>query len=306
MKLLLNRWWLIALMVSTANAFSENTLVQLSNERKLFMHCEGKGSPTVILISGYPDRGDASWETPQPEKKGATIFSEISQFTKVCDYDRPGTIKIVDDQLLKSRSDPVQQPVTAKNQVNDLYDLLKTAKINKPFIIVAHSAGGLIARLYALTYPNDVSGLILIDVTNEKLLQTWTPKEIEVFQFSSKLSAKELSAHYKDVEVINFAESFKQLEHYEDQKLHIPAILLTPDQVPDASQLIKNGTWPPYVTQNMAESIIKGISRANDLVADSFIPKAKHIKVKNSGHYIQKDQPALVLELIRTMVKQQQ
>lgn len=287
------------------SAFSGGGLIQIDHNRKIYMNCQGSGSPTVLLISGYPDRGDASWETTLSGKKGPTVFSAVSTITKVCDYDRPGTIKIIGDHLLKSRSDPVPQPVTAENQVNDLHELVKAAKINKPFILVAHSAGGLIARLYAYKYPNDLSGLILIDVTNEKLLKTWTQKEIEVFHFSLKNGPKELIPHYKNVEIINFDESFKQLEHYQDQKLSIPAIVLTAGKVPNAKEMIKDGFWPAFVTQNMSESIIKGISRANDLVAETFTPTAKRINVKNSGHYIQKEQPELIVKLIRAMVEQQ-
>jgi pimeloyl-ACP methyl ester carboxylesterase len=269
------------------------------------MKCQGEGAPTVLLISGYPDRGDASWETSLPGNKESAVFSGVSKFTKVCDYDRPGTVKIIGNQILKSRSDSVQQPVTAENQVSDLHNLVKAAEINNPIIIVAHSAGGLIARLYAMTYPNDVSGLILIDVTNEKLLKTWTKKELDVFHFSVKNGSKELGSLYKNLEVINFDESFKQLDHYQDQKLHIAAIVLTAGEVPNAGQLVKNGVWPSFVTQKMAESIIKGVYRASDLVADSFVPTATRIDVKKSGHYIQKEQPGLIIELIRSMVEQQ-
>lgn len=270
------------------------------------MHCEGEGTPTVLLISGYPDRGDASWETPLAGKEGPTVFSAVSTFTKVCDYDRPGTIKIVDDQLLKSRSDSVTQPVSADDQVRDLHALIHAANIKKPFIIVAHSAGGLTARLYAFKYPKDVSGLILVDVTNEKLYKVWTNQEIEAFRFGTKTGPRELIPHYKDVEVIDFERSFKQLDNYQGQKLSIPAVVLTAGQVPDALNMVKEGHWPAFVTQKMSESIIKGIAKASDLVAETFIPSAQRIEVKNSGHYIQKEQPDLIINLIRTMVKQQQ
>lgn len=292
-------------MVFSTTIFSSIGLIHIGSERKIFMNCQGKGSPTVFLISGYPDRGDASWETLPSGKKELTVFEKVSKFTKVCDYDRPGTIMITGNKVIKSRSNPVQQPVTAKTQVNDLHDLVKAAKIDKPFILVAHSAGGLIARLYAFTYPEDVSGIILIDVTNEKLLKTWTKKEIEVFYFSGKKGAKELIPHYKNVEVIDFGKSFQQLEYYQDQKLHIPAVILTEGEIPNAKGLIKNGLWPGFATQKMAESIINGIHRSNDLLAETFVPIAKRINIKNSGHYIQKEQPELIIDLIRTMVRQQ-
>lgn len=302
-KLIFLNIFTLSLMVLSSMAFSDSNLISVNNKRKIFMHCEGTGSPAVIFIAGYPDRGDASWETPMFANK-KTVFSEVNKFTTACDYDRPGTIKIIDDTLLKSRSDPVQQPVTAANQMDDLHHLIEAKKIHKPFILVAHSAGGLAARLYALKYPNDVAGLILIDVTNEKLLNTWSEKEIQAFYFGGKKSSKALSAHYKNVEKINFAESFKQLNDYADHKLYIPAIILTAGKIPNASQMVKDGFWPSYVTQDMAKSIMLGIHRANDLMADTFVPKARRIDVKNSGHYIQKEQPELIVKLIHTLVEQ--
>ncbi|QLZ69369.1 hypothetical protein FOLKNPGA_02152 [Legionella sp. PC1000] len=291
-------------MVPDSAALDENNSITIGKERKIFMHCEGSGSPTVLFIAGYPDRGDAGWETPLTGKK-ITVFTGVSKFTKVCDYDRPGTIKIIgDERFLKSRSDPVQQPVSAADIVDDLHQLVKAAKIHKPFIIVAHSAGGLAARLYALKYPNDVAGMILIDVTNEKLLEAWTKKEIEVFYFGVDNSSKSLSSHYKNGEIINFKESFKQLNAYRTQKLNMPAIVLTAGKIPKASEVVKSRFWPSYVTQDMADSIIHGIAHANDLVADTFVPKAKRIDVKDSEHYIQKEQPELIVQLIHSLVEQ--
>ncbi len=269
--------------------------------RYIFAHIDGKGQPPVIFISGYPDRGDASWEIPPPG-----IFLPISEFATVLDYDRPGTIKIIDDQLIESRSDPVKQPVTAKDHVKDLHALIDAAKIKKPFIIVAHSAGGLAARLYAFKYPKEVCGLLLIDVTDEKLLKTWTKTEIKVFDFSTKFSNESLKANYRDVEIIDFHKSFEQLEKYKHQKLHIPAIILSSTKVPNAEQLIKEGSWPKFATQKMAESIVKGIQKSHDLIAKSFIPTAKRINVKDSGHYIHKERPELIIKLIHDLVEQHQ
>ncbi len=102
-----------ALMLLSVCAFSSGRLIDIGEGRKMFMECKGVGSPTVILISGYPDRGDASWETLVPGQKGPTVVSAVSQFTEVCNYDRPGTIKVIEDELSESRSDPVPQPVTS-------------------------------------------------------------------------------------------------------------------------------------------------------------------------------------------------
>ena len=48
--------------------------------------------------------------------------------------------------------------------------LLCAADIPSPYLLAGHSAGGLVVRLYASTYPNEVVGMVLVDTTNEN---TW-------------------------------------------------------------------------------------------------------------------------------------
>ena len=70
-------------------------------------------------------------------------------------------------QFFPSRSDPVPQPRTTQDKVADLHALLRAADIPGPYVLVAHSAGGLVARLYASTYPDEVVGMVLLDSTHE-------------------------------------------------------------------------------------------------------------------------------------------
>jgi len=52
---------------------------------------------------------------------------------------------------------PVPQPTTAKDAVADLHALLSAAGETGPYVLVGHSYGGLVVKLYARTYPKDVS-----------------------------------------------------------------------------------------------------------------------------------------------------
>ena len=100
------------------------------------------------------------------------MFPEVAQFTRVCACDRPGTP--VGEK--PSRSDPVPQPTTAGTAVADLHALLTAAGEAGPYVLVAHSYGGLIGRLYASTYPDNVSGLVLVDALSEGLKDAETPE----------------------------------------------------------------------------------------------------------------------------------
>lgn len=116
------------------------------------------------------------------DKPGPRVFPAVAQFTRVCAYDRPGTP--VGEK--PSRSDPVPQPTTAANAVADLHSLLNAARETAPYVLVAHSYGGLIARLYASTYPDEVSGLVLVDALSEGLQDAETPEQGRSSAGSSK------------------------------------------------------------------------------------------------------------------------
>ena len=85
----------------------------------MYMECRGTGSPTVVLVSGQ--RGSADdWSIVADGVDSPPVFSLVSEKTRVCAYDRPGTP--VGES--PSRSDPIEQPATAEGMVEDLHALL--------------------------------------------------------------------------------------------------------------------------------------------------------------------------------------
>ncbi len=71
---------------------------------------------------------------------------EISRFARVCSYDRAGL----------AWSDPGPTPRTMGQDAYELHRLLQAARIKAPYVLVGHSVGGLIARVYAGRYPDEV------------------------------------------------------------------------------------------------------------------------------------------------------
>ena len=119
--------------------------VSVSGHR-MFYECSGAGSPTVVLDAGSPDTS-AVWRWMQPR---------IAKLTRVCAYDRAG--------LGRSAPAPTGRR-TAKTQVAELRGLLKAAQIPTPYVVVGHSWGGLLARLFANSYPHLTAGVVLVDAT---------------------------------------------------------------------------------------------------------------------------------------------
>ena len=161
---------------SSAQAGDFAGRVELPGGRRLYLECRGQGRPTVILVSGYPNRGDV-WSQLDAGVRGPPVLAGVSRYSRVCAYDRPNTVTPVGDALAFSRSDPVPQPRTGAALVAELHALLRAARVPGPYVLVGHSLGGLIARLYASTYPRQVAGLVPVDATYEVLRELLSPEQ---------------------------------------------------------------------------------------------------------------------------------
>jgi pimeloyl-ACP methyl ester carboxylesterase len=116
-------------LATTARAESFAKRVDIGGGRMMYIECHGSGSPTVLLISGTDTASDL-WHAAY--QKGPTVYDEIQKTTRVCAYDRPGAPHL--DQTF-SRSDPVSQPTSPQNGVNDLVALLKAADVPGPYVL---------------------------------------------------------------------------------------------------------------------------------------------------------------------------
>jgi pimeloyl-ACP methyl ester carboxylesterase len=81
------------------------------------------------------------------------IQERVAQFTGTASYDRGGL----------GWSSPCQTARTPANIARELHDMLRCAGIKPPYVLVGHSFGGLVMRRYALLYPEDVAGMVLVD-----------------------------------------------------------------------------------------------------------------------------------------------
>lgn len=137
---------LCALLAGAGAAAAAPTSFVTVDGHRLYYECRGTGAPTVVLDAGSPDT-TATWSAVEPA---------LALRTRVCAYDRAG--------LGRSAPAPPGRR-TALDQARDLRGLLENAKIAGPYVVVGHSWGGLLARLFAFAYPHETAGVVLVDAT---------------------------------------------------------------------------------------------------------------------------------------------
>lgn len=115
--------------------------------RLMHIYCKGEGSPTVLIENGYGGFYD-SWKP---------VLQEVSEFTKVCSYDRAGT----------GYSDPLGYPVGTEEVAERLNSLLQNSNPNEEIILVGWSSGGLYVREFYRKFPENVKGMVLVDSSHE-------------------------------------------------------------------------------------------------------------------------------------------
>ncbi|HVR46333.1 MAG TPA: alpha/beta hydrolase [Candidatus Binatia bacterium] len=260
--------------------------VDIGDHRKIYLECSGQGSPTLVLISGKGNRAD-TWSTAAPDVPGPTVFPTVAKFTRVCAYDRPGTVGALASE--PSRSDPVPLPVTTAAGAADLQALLTAAKVPGPYVLVGHSMGGLIAGLVASEHGDDVAGLVLEDALSEDLYGGLTANQRAVFE---KLNgAPENYDNVKSFEEIRAAPPVRPM----------PVVVLTARLPQLSPEVIASGQLPPEVTPAFADALCVAQMQTQDHLAALF-PGGRHIMVANSTHYIHVDRPQVVIDAIRDVV----
>src|SRR5215475_4866121 len=241
-------------------------LVDIGSGRKMYLKCTGKGSPTVVLVGGLRASAE-DWSIS--DKSKLTVFTEVGKFTRVCACDRPGTP--VGEK--PSRSDPVPQPTTAKDAVADLHGLLTAAAETGPYVLVGHSYGGLIVRLYTSTYPKDVSGLVLVDALSEGLRDAETPQQWAIQRKLVQGDDPESLALYPALERIDVDRSCDQIRAA--PALHsMPIVVLSGDHPwgPQVKAMIAAGKLPADVPPDYGYVVDVAQKKAQERLA-KLVPK---------------------------------
>lgn len=264
--------------------------------RMMYAECRGTGSPTVVLVSGLDAAGDL-WDSPLTP--GVRVFPTIAEHTRVCSYDRPGTTRAIAGGGI-SRSDPVPQPTTTADAVSDLHALLGALKIAEPVVLVGHSYGGVVSRLYASTYSADVAGMVLVDSLTPELRANMTDQEWEIWNVLNERSPEQI-LDYPDLEIIDASRALDQLADAPPIK-QLPLVVITADELngPKIGEQALAGQLPPGVPADFGYLIDAAHQDAQATVA-LLVEGAEHVTAR-SGHNVMIDNAPAVIEAIDTVV----
>ena len=241
--------------------------------RRLFLRCTGHRSPTVVFEGGLT----TDWFALQ---------NQVAPFTRVCSWDHPNGPW--------SRSDPAPTPRTARDFVADLHTLLRVAHVPGPYVLAGHSNGGLYTQLYASTHPRQVAGLVLIDAVHPAyhkrtlaMLKPLVPPEVWE---AVRQDAMTPDHRLLDPERVDIWTSERQtrVALRRSPLRPMPLVVLTHGH-PD-------GPGGPFVDQE--EALWRQLQRE----LAQLVPGSRHL-ITQSGHNIQLEQPELVLEAIRDVVR---
>lgn len=106
----------------------------------------GRPGPTVVLEAGLAaTSGWWHW-----------VGEAVGHFAPVVSHDRPGM----------GWSSESAAPRDAETMARELRELLRGTGVEPPYVLVGHSMGGLVARVFAARFPSEAAGLVLVDAVH--------------------------------------------------------------------------------------------------------------------------------------------
>ena len=226
------------------------------------------------------------------------VQPEVAKFTRICTYDAAG--------MAWSDPPPGKGRANCGDRVNELHQLLKNAGERGPFVLVGFSIGGLVARLYAAEYPDEVAGMVIVDHafinTPTQALRPAAMKGVD----NPPVLISEAPIALDMEDDANFARLPER-----DQELHRWALSNslrpTAEDAAECFDEVSRAEKFKFPLRNKPIAVVSTTydsERYRALQQQLLILSSNHVQLiaQNSTHMVIIDQPEVVIEAIRKIV----
>lgn len=213
----------------------------------------GTKNPAIVLINGAGG----------PIEAWLKVWGKLGRDNVVFAYNRLGI----------GKSSKPKEPQTGGVMVRDLKSILFSLKIEPPYLIVGHSLGGLVAHLFALTYPDDVCGIIFLESSTVQ----------DVLANPKKAKGKGQNA-------------FSEVGHVRATVTEIQAFSVFPD-IPISVIAGGKPAFAWFMPKSIKEERMKHQKELLKLSRQGSV-----VIAKNSGHFPQLTEPDLVIQEIKRLL----
>jgi pimeloyl-ACP methyl ester carboxylesterase len=228
----------------------------------------GHGTPVIVLFSGA-GVSLQGWQS---------VYPGIEQLGTVFGWNRFGM----------QGSAPAHARQTGGVVLASMRELLGYSGLEPPFVLVAHSLGGLYANLFARLHPHEVAGVLFIEATH--------PDDHEVLRKQENQVARALGKLLTLPDVFFRPNLRSELASVEETAREIASAGPFP---PVPLRVITGGLTPQ--TAMMSPGAV-GAKRAHQQELARLSPLGEQVVAHKSGHFPQLTQPELVLDVLRELV----
>lgn len=272
----------------------------------LNIYAMGSRKPVVVFESGLDMGGSLVWSKVQ---------QEIAKFATAVAYDRAGVLW----------SERGENPKTCEAMAGELYRLLKNSGHPGPYILVGHSMAGYMLRSFVKNYPDEVAGVVFVDVSHPDQLNRF-PKEVRAMmttppgwitelkistgitrwfaspeRYPTTVESDSINRIVNAYMPASLPAVLEELGNFEELGKEagltnsfgeIPLVVITGtgEQRMEEFTNMKLGTEFMTVWMEMQTELL------------SLSANSKHVRADESGHYVQLDQPEIVIEAVRSLV----
>lgn len=262
----------ILLLISIAcSKKPEDRFIDIRGRRQHLIDM-GEGIPVVVFVNGFGDRA-RTWMHVQPK---------VAKLTRTISYDRPGL----------GESEALSANRSLDTLVFELNQILQHENAEAPYVLVGHSMGGHIVRYFSHLHPDKVAGIVLVDATVEYMEDEF-----------KRLKGPDDARKYDSLKVYgrdpNWPEGIRsEADYFEENNnkiksigfaRHIPTTVITGMNMPESSF-----------------SFMKGVNDIKVTLHQRWVseyPHIRHIFANASGHFVQHDEPQLVVDEILAIVE---